>query len=82
MSGIVLDKVQCLIAGNGNLPVRMAQSASENGFKVVVVSLSSDNVKELKKYADTVVSYGPGQLNSIKEFVYFKFYYYLCIVIK
>ncbi len=69
MSGIVLDKVQCLIAGNGNLPIRMAQSASENGFKVVVVSLSSDNVKELKKYADVVVSYGPGQLNSIKEFI-------------
>ena len=28
-----------------------------------------DNIKELKKYADTVVSYGPGQLNSIKEFI-------------
>ena len=69
MAGIVLDKIQCLIAGNGNLPVQMVKSATENGFEVVVVSLSSDNYKELKKYATKIVSYGPGQLNSIKDFI-------------
>ena len=50
MSNIVLEKKQCLVAGDGLLPVMMAKSAQSNGFEIVCISLSSDNVKELKKY--------------------------------
>ncbi len=69
MSNLILDNTQFLIAGDGQLPVRMAKNAKSNGFKVLAVSLSSDNYKELKKYCDKVVSYGCGQLNSIKKFL-------------
>ncbi len=66
---IVLEHKQCLVAGDGHLPVEMVRSAKSNGFEVVCISLSSDNVKELKKYADKVVSFGPGQVDSIKKFL-------------
>lgn len=69
MSNLILDNTQFLIAGDGKLPVRMAKNAKSNGLKVLAISLSSDNYKELKKYCDTVVSYGCGQLNSIKKFL-------------
>ena len=69
MTGITLEHKQCLIAGDGNLPVNMAKSAAANGFEVVCISLSSDNYKELKKYCTKVVSYGPGQVDSIKKFL-------------
>ena len=44
-----MEHKQGLIAGDGTLPVKMAQHAKENGFDVVAISLSSDNYKELKK---------------------------------
>lgn len=66
---IVLEHKQCLIAGDGTLPVEMVKSAKKNGFEVVCISLSSDNKKELKKYADKVVSFGPGQVDSIRKFL-------------
>ena len=69
MSNIVLEKKQCLVAGDGLLPVMMAKSAQSNGFEIVCISLSSDNVKELKKYCSKVVSFGPGQVDSIKKFL-------------
>ena len=69
MENLVLENKQCLIAGDGELPVCMAKSAKENGFNVVCISLSSDNYKELKKYCSKVVSYGPGQIESIKKFL-------------
>ena len=69
MSNIVLEKKQCLVAGDGLLPVMMAKSAQNNGFEIVCISLSSDNVKELKKYCSKVVSFGPGQVDSIKKFL-------------
>ena len=46
---IELDQKQGLIAGDGLLPVKMAQYAKENGFDVVCISLSNDNYKQLKK---------------------------------
>ena len=49
MSNITLENKQCLIAGDGTLPVKMAQNAKENGFEVVAISFSSDNLKELQK---------------------------------
>ena len=66
---LVLEHKQCLVAGDGELPVEMAKSAKNNGFEVVCISLSSDNFKELKKYCAKVVSYGPGQVDSIKQFL-------------
>ena len=50
MTSITLEHRQCLVAGDGNLPVAMAKSAQQNGFEVVCISLSSDNYKELKKH--------------------------------
>ncbi len=67
MNNLTLEHKQCLIAGDGVLPVKMAQTAKENGFEVVAVSLSSDNFKELQKYCARVYSFSPGQVNSIKK---------------
>lgn len=66
---LVLEHRQCLVAGDGTLPVMMAKSAAANGFEIICISLSSDNCKELKKYCSKVVSYGPGQVDSIKKFL-------------
>jgi len=66
---ITLEHKQCLIAGDGHLPVEMIKHAAQNGFEIVCISLSSDNYKELKKYSTKIVSYGPGQVDSIKKFL-------------
>jgi len=62
-----LDKKQGLIAGDGLLPVKMAQSAKENGIDVVAISLSSDNYRELKKYCSKVYSFAPGEALGIEK---------------
>ena len=54
---VVLEHKQGLIAGDGLLPVKMAQYAKENGFDVVAISLSNDNYKQLKKYCSKVYSF-------------------------
>ena len=64
---ITLDKKQGLIAGDGLLPVKMAQYAKDNGFEVVAISLSADNYKELKKYCSKVYSFCPGEVNAIEK---------------
>ncbi|MCD8024539.1 MAG: LpxI family protein [Candidatus Gastranaerophilales bacterium] len=64
---ITLENKQCLMAGDGILPVKMAQNAKENGFEVVAISLSSDNCKDLQKYCSKVYSFSPGQVNSITK---------------
>ena len=64
---IILDIKQCLIAGDGELPVAMAKSAQKNGFEVVAISLSSDNRNQLKKYCSKVYNYGPGEVIKIKQ---------------
>ncbi len=64
---VMLESKQGLIAGDGSLPVKMAQYAKENGFEVVCISLSNDNVKELKKYCSRVYSCHPGQINKIEQ---------------
>ena len=67
MTGLTLERKQCLVAGDGNLPIAMAKSASQNGFEVVCISLSSDNYKELKKYCSKVYSCHPGEVNKIES---------------
>ena len=58
---VALEHKQGLIAGDGLLPVKMAQYAKENGFEVVAISLSGDNYKQLKKYCSKVYSFCPGE---------------------
>lgn len=64
---IVLEQKQGLIAGDGQLPVKMAQYAKENGFDVVAISLSSDNYNQLKKYCSKVYSCSPGEVLKIEK---------------
>ena len=64
---ITLERKQGLIAGDGLLPVKMAQYAKENGFEVIAISLSSDNYKELKNYCSKVYSCCPGEINKIEN---------------
>ncbi|MCI1273321.1 MAG: UDP-2,3-diacylglucosamine diphosphatase LpxI [Clostridiaceae bacterium] len=63
----MLEHKQGLIAGDGCLPVQMAQYAKENGFEVVCISLSRDNVRDLKKYCSKVYSCHPGEVNRIEK---------------
>lgn len=64
---ITLEKIQGLIAGDGELPVKFAQSAKESGFEVVAISLSDQNRNELKKICKTVYAFGPGEITKIKQ---------------
>jgi len=64
---IELEHKQGLIAGDGTLPVRMAQYAKENGFEVVCISFSHDNLSQLKKYCSKVYSCHPGEVNKIEK---------------
>lgn len=63
---IMLEQKQGLIAGDGLLPVKMAQYAKDNGFEVVAISLSPDNTAQLKKYCSKVYSICPGEVNKIE----------------
>lgn len=64
---IELEHKQGLIAGDGCLPVKMAQYAKENGFEVVCISLANDNLSQLKKYCSKVYSCHPGEINKIEK---------------
>ncbi len=64
---VMLENKQGLIAGDGILPVKMAQYAAENGFEVICISLANDNVKQLKKYCKRVYSCHPGEINKIEK---------------
>lgn len=64
---IMLENKQGLVAGDGLLPVKMAQYAKDNGFEVVCISLSSDNYKQLKKYCSKVYSCAPGEVAKIEK---------------
>ena len=64
---LTLENKQGLIAGDGILPVKMAQYAKENGFDVVCISLSNDNFKDLQKYCTKVYRCHPGEVNRIEQ---------------
>lgn len=63
---VALEQKQGLVAGDGLLPVKMAQYAKENGFEVVAISLSNDNYNQLKKYCSKVYSFCPGEVGKIE----------------
>lgn len=64
---IMLEHKQGLIAGDGLLPVKMAQYAKENGFDVVAISFSSDNYNQLRKHCSKVYSCCPGEVSKIEK---------------
>ena len=64
---IELEHKQGLIAGDGCLPVKMAQYAKDNGFEVICISLAKDNLSKLKKYCSKVYSCHPGEINKIEK---------------
>ena len=64
---IMLENKQGLIAGDGTLPVKMAQYAKENGCDVICISLAKDNLRQLKKYCSKVYSCHPGEVNKIEK---------------
>ena len=64
---ILLEQKQALIAGDGQLPVKMAENATKNGLEVICISLSNDNTKDLKKVCSKVYSVGAGELLKIKK---------------
>lgn len=64
---IALEQKQGLIAGDGLLPVKMAQYAQQNDIDVVAISLSNDNYKQLKKYCSKVYSCAPGEALKIEK---------------
>lgn len=64
---LMLEQKQGLVAGDGLLPVKMAQYAKENGFDVVAISLSADNYNLLKKYCAKVYSVAPGEVAKIEK---------------
>ena len=64
---ITLENKQGLIAGDGILPIKMAQYAKENGFEVICISLANDNLHELKKHCSKIYSCHPGEVNKIEK---------------
>ncbi len=62
-----LDKIQALIAGDGELPVHVARMAARDGYDVICISLCSKNRSELHKYCKKVYSFGPGEVLKILE---------------
>jgi len=58
----ILSKTIGLIAGDGELPVKHAQAAAEQGYDLFAVSYSSSNKKPLEKYCKKVFSCGPGEV--------------------
>lgn len=64
---IILENKQCIIAGDGQLPVVVAENAQKNGFEVVAISLASDNKRALKQFCSKVYTYGPGEIKKIKQ---------------
>ena len=69
MENLVLEKKQCLIAGDGFLPIELAKKVKENGLEIVVISLSSDNKKELSKIADKFYVCLPGEIMKIRQII-------------
>jgi len=62
-----LDKIQALIAGDGELPVHVARIAAREGHDVVCISLSRKNRDRLYKYCKKVYTYGPGEVLKILD---------------
>ena len=69
MTDLVLEKKQCLIAGDGILPIELAKKVKENGLEIVVISLSPDNRRELSEIADKFYECCPGEVKKIRQII-------------
>jgi DUF1009 family protein len=61
----MLSKKLGLIAGDGELPVKLARSAQNMGFSTLAISLAPSNKKQLSRYCEKVYSFGPGEIQKI-----------------
>lgn len=61
----ILSRKIGLIAGEGELPVRLAKSAKEQGFEVVAISVIPSNKKALQAVCTKVYSKGPGEVQAM-----------------
>ena len=62
-----LDKIQALIAGDGELPVHVARIAAREGHDVICISLSRKNRDRLYKYCKKVYTFGAGEVLKILD---------------
>ena len=62
-----LDKIQALIAGDGELPVHVARIAAREGHDVICISLSCKNRDRLHKYCKKVYTFGAGEVLKILD---------------
>ncbi len=58
----ILSKTIGLIAGDGELPVKHAQAAAEQGYDLFAISYSPSNRRQLEKYCKKVFPCGPGEV--------------------
>lgn len=61
----VLSKKIGLIAGDGELPVKLVTFAHKCGFQVIAIALSHSNKRHLSQYCERVYSFGPGEIEKI-----------------
>lgn len=61
----MLSKRLGLIAGDGELPIRLVRSAKNMGFSTIAISLAPNNRNQLSKYCERVYSFGPGEIQKI-----------------
>jgi len=61
----MLPKKLGLIAGDGELPIKLAQSAKNMGFSTIAISLAPSNKKQLSRYCEKIYSFGPGEIQKI-----------------
>ncbi|MDD3014606.1 MAG: UDP-2,3-diacylglucosamine diphosphatase LpxI [Candidatus Gastranaerophilales bacterium] len=63
----ILSKRLGLIAGDGELPIKLARSAKNMGFSTIAISLAPCNRKQLTRYCEKVYSFGPGEIQKIVD---------------
>jgi UDP-2,3-diacylglucosamine hydrolase len=61
-----IDKL-CLVAGNGELPVRLAKSALANNVELLIIALSNDNLKKLQGLTSNVHRYSVVDIYPVLE---------------
>ncbi|HSA06428.1 MAG TPA: UDP-2,3-diacylglucosamine diphosphatase LpxI [Candidatus Gastranaerophilales bacterium] len=61
----ILSKKIGLIAGDGELPVKLAKSAQNQGFEVVTISVIPSNKRKLEAVCKKVYSKGPGEVQAM-----------------
>ncbi len=61
----ILSQKLGLIAGEGELPLHFAESATAQGFEVVAISVTPYNTAKLKPFCSKVFSKGPGQVQAM-----------------